>query len=98
MVRVAVPSMLAAQAEGRKGFDVEAETVGEALHALPVADLLFNERGALQSAPERVPRRDGRARARRSRHARSAAPARSGSSPWSPAASARAGLPRGATA
>jgi molybdopterin converting factor small subunit len=37
--------MLAAQAEGRKSFDVEAETVGEALRALPVADLLFNERG-----------------------------------------------------
>ncbi|HEY2162324.1 MAG TPA: molybdopterin synthase sulfur carrier subunit [Solirubrobacteraceae bacterium] len=39
--------MLAAQAEGRNRFDVEAETVGEALHALPVADLLFNERGSL---------------------------------------------------
>ena len=47
MVRIAVPRMLAAQAQGRKGFDVDAETVGEALHALPVADLLFNERGAL---------------------------------------------------
>jgi sulfur-carrier protein len=47
VVRVAVPNMLAAQAQGRKGFDVDAETVGEALHALPVADLLFNERGAL---------------------------------------------------
>ena len=47
MVRVAVPSMLAAQAQGRKGFDVDGDTVGEALHALPVADLLFNERGAL---------------------------------------------------
>lgn len=49
MVRVAVPSMLAAQAEGRKGFDVEANTVGEALSALPVADLLFNERGVLNA-------------------------------------------------
>jgi molybdopterin converting factor small subunit len=39
--------MLAAQAEGRKSFDIEAETVGEALHALPVADLIFNERGEL---------------------------------------------------
>jgi sulfur-carrier protein len=47
VVRVAVPSMLAAQAQGRKGYDVEAQTVGDALHALPVADLLFNERGAL---------------------------------------------------
>ena len=45
MVHVVVPSLLAAQAEGRKSFDVEAETVGEALRALPVADLLLNERG-----------------------------------------------------
>ena len=47
MVQVMVPTMLAAQAEGRKSFDVEAETVGGALHAVPVADLLFNERGEL---------------------------------------------------
>ena len=45
MVQVVVPSFLAAQADGRRRFDVEAETVGEALRALPVADLLFNERG-----------------------------------------------------
>jgi molybdopterin converting factor small subunit len=43
-----VPSMLAAQAEGRQRFDVEAETVGQALHALPVADLLIDERGELR--------------------------------------------------
>ena len=47
MIQVVVPTMLAAQAEGRKRFDVEAETVGEALRALPVSDLLFNERGEL---------------------------------------------------
>jgi sulfur-carrier protein len=47
VVRVVVPSMLAAQAQGRKGFDVDGETVREALHALPMADLLFNERGTL---------------------------------------------------
>ena len=47
MVRVAVTSMLATQAGGRRSFDVEAETVGDALRALPVADLLFNERGEL---------------------------------------------------
>jgi hypothetical protein len=47
MVEVAVPSVLAAQAEGRQRFDVDAETVEEALLALPVADLLFNERGDL---------------------------------------------------
>ena len=45
MVQVVVPSMLAAQAEGRAHFDVDAATVGEALRALPVADLLFDERG-----------------------------------------------------
>ena len=45
MVQVIVPSFLAAQADGRRRFDVEAETVGEAMRALPVADLLFNERG-----------------------------------------------------
>jgi hypothetical protein len=45
VVRIVVPSFLAAQADGRRRFDVEAETVGEALRALPVADLVFNERG-----------------------------------------------------
>ena len=48
MVRVVVPSMLAAQAEGRQRFDVEAKTVGEALHALPVADLVLDQRGELR--------------------------------------------------
>jgi sulfur-carrier protein len=48
MVRVVVPSMLAAQAEGRRRFYVEAGTVGDALRALPVADLLLNERGELR--------------------------------------------------
>ena len=47
MVQVVVPTMLAAQAEGRRSFDVEAETTEDALRALPVADLLFNERGEL---------------------------------------------------
>jgi len=47
VVQVAVPTILAAQAEGRRVFDVEAETVRDALQALPVADLLFNERGEL---------------------------------------------------
>jgi molybdopterin synthase sulfur carrier subunit len=47
VVRIAVPSMLAAQAGGQRSFDVDAETVGAALRALPFADLLFNERGEL---------------------------------------------------
>lgn len=45
MVEVVLPNVLADQAEGRKRFDIEAETVGDALRALPIADLLFNERG-----------------------------------------------------
>jgi sulfur-carrier protein len=45
VVQVVVPSILAAQADGRQRFDVQATTVGEALLALPVADLLVNERG-----------------------------------------------------
>jgi molybdopterin converting factor small subunit len=45
VVHVVVPSILAAQAGGRRRFDVEAATVGDALRVLPVADLLFNERG-----------------------------------------------------
>ena len=49
MVQVVVPSILAAQAEGRQRFDIEAETVGEALRALPFADLLLNERGEWSS-------------------------------------------------
>ena len=48
MVRVVVPSVLATQAEGRARFDIEAETVRDALRALPVSDLLFNERGELR--------------------------------------------------
>jgi molybdopterin converting factor small subunit len=40
--------MLAAQAAGRRRFDLEAETVGEALRALPVADLVLDERGELR--------------------------------------------------
>jgi sulfur-carrier protein len=47
MAYIAVPSMLAAQAEGRRRFEVEAETLGDALHALPVDDLIFDERGEL---------------------------------------------------
>jgi sulfur-carrier protein len=47
MVRIMVPTMLAAQAEGRQRFSSEGGTLGEVLHALPVADLIFNERGEL---------------------------------------------------
>jgi sulfur-carrier protein len=48
VVEVVVPSVLAAQADGRRRFDIEADTIGDALHALPVGDLLFDERGAMR--------------------------------------------------
>lgn len=48
MVVVVLPSVLAEQAEGRKRIDVEGETVGDALRALPIADLLLDERGELR--------------------------------------------------
>jgi hypothetical protein len=46
---VLIPSLLAVQAGGQNRFEVEAATLGEALHALPIADLLFDERGDLRS-------------------------------------------------
>ena len=48
MVVVVVPSLVAAQAGGKKRFDVDADTVGEALRGLPVSDLLLDERGELR--------------------------------------------------
>jgi molybdopterin converting factor small subunit len=48
VVAVRLPGLLAAQAGGQKRFEVEAASVREALRALPVADLLFDERGALR--------------------------------------------------
>jgi hypothetical protein len=40
---VLLPSMLAAEAGGASRFEPDAETVGEALRALPVASLVFDE-------------------------------------------------------
>ena len=48
MAVVLLPGQLAEQAGGRKEFDVEAETVGDALRALPVADLVLDEAGELR--------------------------------------------------
>jgi len=45
---VLLPSVLAAEAGGRNRFDLEAATVGEALRALPIANLVFDERGELR--------------------------------------------------
>ena len=48
MALVVLPSLLAAEAGGQKRFELDAATVGEALQALPVASLLFDEHGALR--------------------------------------------------
>jgi molybdopterin synthase sulfur carrier subunit len=48
VVVVKLPSLVAEQAGGRREFEVEAATVGEALRALPVSDLLLDERGELR--------------------------------------------------
>jgi molybdopterin converting factor small subunit len=45
---VLLPGLLAAEAGGQKRFELEADTVGEALHQLPVANLLFDEHGELR--------------------------------------------------
>ena len=61
VVRVAVPSMLAAQAEGRKGFDVEAETVGRGAARASGSRPPVQRARCAESPSERVRRRDGRA-------------------------------------
>jgi molybdopterin converting factor small subunit len=48
VVTVRVPGLLADQAGGQKEFEVDAATVRGALEALPVRDLLFDERGVLR--------------------------------------------------
>src|SRR4029079_11613114 len=48
VVTVRVPGLLADQAGGRKEFEVEAAAVVGAREALPVRDLLFDERGELR--------------------------------------------------
>jgi sulfur-carrier protein len=46
---VLLPSLLAAEAGGRNRFELHAATVGDALQALPVANLVFDERGRLRT-------------------------------------------------
>jgi sulfur-carrier protein len=48
VITVRLPGLLADQAGGRKEFDVQAASVRAALEALPVHDLLFDERGDLR--------------------------------------------------
>jgi molybdopterin synthase sulfur carrier subunit len=45
---VRLPSVLAAEAGGKKEFSIEAPTAGAALRALPIANLVFDEHGELR--------------------------------------------------
>jgi hypothetical protein len=46
---ILLPALLAAEAGGRSRFESDAATVEGALRTLPVADLIFDERGELRS-------------------------------------------------
>ena len=48
MAVVLLPGLLATEAGGRKEFDLDVGTVGEALRALPVRDLLLDEAGEVR--------------------------------------------------
>ena len=48
MAVVLLPGLLADQAGGRKEFEVDAPTVGDALRSLPVADLVLDEAGEVR--------------------------------------------------
>ena len=48
MALVVLPGILAAEAGGRKRFELAALTVGDALRSLPVADRVLDERGELR--------------------------------------------------
>ncbi len=43
-----LPGLLATEAGGQKEFDVDAATVGDALRALPVRDLVLDEGGEVR--------------------------------------------------
>jgi sulfur-carrier protein len=45
---VLLPSLLASEAGGRNRFELDASTVGDALRAIPVANLVLDERGGLR--------------------------------------------------
>ena len=48
MAVVRLPALLAQEAGGQREFEVDAQTLGEALRALPVRDLCLDEHGELR--------------------------------------------------
>ena len=49
MATVLLPGLLATEAGGQKEFHVDAATVGDALRALPVRDLILDEHDEVRS-------------------------------------------------
>ena len=49
MAVVLLPGLLATEAGGQQRFELDAATVGDALRALPVADLVLDERGEVRA-------------------------------------------------
>jgi ThiS family len=45
---ILLPELLATEAGGEKRFEIDAATVGDALRALPVRDLVLDERGEVR--------------------------------------------------
>jgi hypothetical protein len=45
---VLLPGLLATEAGGQRRFELEAATVAEALRALPISNLIFDEHGELR--------------------------------------------------
>jgi len=48
MAVILLPGMLATEAGGQRRFELDAATLDEALRSLPVANLIFDERGVLR--------------------------------------------------
>jgi hypothetical protein len=48
MAVVLLPGLLATEAGGQRRFELDAKTVDEALRSLPIANLIFDERGELR--------------------------------------------------
>ena len=48
MAVIRLPSILAAEAGGRREFETEAPTLAAALQGLPIADLIFDHSGGLR--------------------------------------------------
>jgi molybdopterin synthase sulfur carrier subunit len=48
MAVILLPGMLATEAGGERRFELDVATVEEALRSLPIANLIFDERGELR--------------------------------------------------